>query len=204
MVIELAGKTKSGEYMWLCRCDCGNTKNVRGHSLRSGVIRSCKCLQKEIARRSVAKAQQGAVKHGHSSGGELSPTYNSWRCMITRCTYPNNDNFEHYGAKGITICLRWRDFRSFLADMGERPDNTTLHRKDETKGYEKVNCVWADSLTQRREGKSNVKLTMDKARQIRKAYLCGMRNKELAISFGVSNGLISEVVHNTKWQEANQ
>lgn len=29
---------------WLCRCDCGNEKEVRGSSLRNGVVKSCGCM----------------------------------------------------------------------------------------------------------------------------------------------------------------
>lgn len=32
---------------WKCKCDCGNTTSVRGYSLRSGMTKSCGCLQKE-------------------------------------------------------------------------------------------------------------------------------------------------------------
>ena len=33
--------------MWNCLCECGNSKLIRGSSLRSGATRSCGCLQKE-------------------------------------------------------------------------------------------------------------------------------------------------------------
>jgi hypothetical protein len=32
-----------GEKMWLCRCDCGNEKLIRGSSLRRGTTKSCGC-----------------------------------------------------------------------------------------------------------------------------------------------------------------
>lgn len=36
-------------YFWLCQCDCGNTKIVKGTALRSGTIVSCGCMQAEAS-----------------------------------------------------------------------------------------------------------------------------------------------------------
>lgn len=36
--------------MWTCLCDCGNTKDINGDSLRQGLTTSCGCIQKEKAR----------------------------------------------------------------------------------------------------------------------------------------------------------
>ena len=38
--IELT-KDKNGRTAWLCKCDCGNTKIVRGSDLRTGRITTC-------------------------------------------------------------------------------------------------------------------------------------------------------------------
>lgn len=35
-----------GDY-YICRCDCGKEKAVRGHNLRAGMTRSCGCLRRE-------------------------------------------------------------------------------------------------------------------------------------------------------------
>ena len=36
--------------VWLCQCECGNTKEVAGKSLRAGTCRSCGCLKQESDR----------------------------------------------------------------------------------------------------------------------------------------------------------
>ena len=39
------GKDRHGNYMWLCRCECGGEKRVRTSSLLSGQTRSCGCKE---------------------------------------------------------------------------------------------------------------------------------------------------------------
>ena len=39
---------KSKSAYWLCRCICGNEKNINSISLRNGQSQSCGCLQKEL------------------------------------------------------------------------------------------------------------------------------------------------------------
>lgn len=76
--------------------------------------------------------------------------YPTWQQMILRCHDPKNSSYGRYGAKGITVCERWRDnFQNFLADMAPRPDGMTLDRIDGHRGYAPDNCRWADSHTQR-------------------------------------------------------
>lgn len=57
---------------WLCRCSCGNQVVVCGRNLRSGVSRSCGCLQREHAAR-IAKQNIGrTMSH---KGKPLSATH---------------------------------------------------------------------------------------------------------------------------------
>lgn len=89
------------------------------------------------------------LKHGAAVGGRRTREYRSWSSMISRCCNTNAPNYYLYGARGITICERWRhDFSAFLADMGSRPDGTSLDRINGAGNYEPGNCRWADQKTQ--------------------------------------------------------
>jgi len=76
-------------------------------------------------------------------------TYSSWSNMRIRCLNPDYPNYHNYGGRGITICSEWiESFQTFLDDMGFRPENTSLDRVDNSKGYFKENCRWATRTEQ--------------------------------------------------------
>lgn len=84
--------------------------------------------------------------HGHTfrknGKSTATPTYNSWRAMLARCSNPKHGAWPIYGGAGITVCERWKKFALFLEDMGPRPEGTTIDRKEVTGNYEPGNCVW--------------------------------------------------------------
>lgn len=105
------------------------------------------------------------VKHGHTCGYRTSPTYNSWKSMIQRCTDAACPDFLRYGGRGIVVCPRWLRFESFLHDMGERPVGTTLDRKRNSGNYCKSNCRWAIKSEQSNNRRDNTYLTIGHARK---------------------------------------
>jgi hypothetical protein len=128
---------------WRCRCDCGNEITVDGRGLRSGASRSCGCRKSEAI---VARF----TTHGHTRGG-LTPEYQAWRGMKTRCLNPRHHKFPDYGGRGIRVCDEWiNSFEAFLAHIGPRPSpEMSVDRIDVDGHYEPGNVRWATPLQQR-------------------------------------------------------
>lgn len=63
-------------------------------------------------------------RHGHSRRSGYSATYRTWCGIRTRCNNPDTRVYEYYGERGITVCDEWDSYEQFLADMGERPEDT--------------------------------------------------------------------------------
>lgn len=140
---------------WFCRCDCGVERLVEGCNLVRGVSQSCGCLHKEL----LSKRQR---KHGQTHSRE----YASWNAMKVRCYNSTRAGFKDYGGRGIRVCRRWMDsFENFLKDMGPRPMNTSLNRKDNDKGYSPTNCEWADRAVQNNNSRQNVLLKFKRRTQ---------------------------------------
>jgi hypothetical protein len=88
--------------------------------------------------------------------------YRTWKSMIQRCYNPAHKSFKDYGGRGISVCGQWRNsVHCFIADMGSRPDGTSIDRIDVNGNYEPDNCRWATLLIQGANQRSNRVLTIN-------------------------------------------
>lgn len=151
VVIDDSGKRSPNKsILWKCRCDCGGWSLRTSADLHRITHMNCGCVKPPA---------NVTVKHGHTN----SPTYVSWLAMKKRCLYEKHPAYHNYGGRGIKVCRRWlgdSGFENFLADMGERPDGTTLERRDSNGNYTKGNCRWATRTAQANNTRANRMLRM--------------------------------------------
>jgi hypothetical protein len=97
------------------------------------------------------------------SNSITSPEYNAWHAIKQRCENPRNPSYKDYGARGISICDRWKEsLANFLADMGPRPSSRhSIDRIDNDGNYEPGNCRWATHAEQARNKRSNSLVTIN-------------------------------------------
>lgn len=138
--------------MAVCVCECGGSKTVFADNLTGGKTVSCGCHRNERTRE---------TRGTHGLAG--TPLYRAWTGMMQRCYSSKHKHYSYYGGAGVTVCHRWHDVESFLADMGHPDPGMTLDRKDSAGNYEPGNCRWATRTTQarntrvRKTSKSRVK-----------------------------------------------
>jgi hypothetical protein len=103
LTVRKLDKIKNQKVYWLCQCECGNIANVTSQCLNSGGVKSCGCLQVELAR------------ERHTIHGMYGTRfYKIWAGIKERCLNSNSRDYPEYGGK---LCERWVEFLNFKADL---------------------------------------------------------------------------------------
>lgn len=152
--VSHSGKNKHNHSLWLCKCDCGNTKIVELSSLTKNRTRSCGCLDKEAH-----ILRPNRKTHGMCG----TRIHRIWKVMKNRCLNPNTPDYKRwYGGRGVTVCEEWKNsFQAFYewAMANGYNDTLSIDRIDENGNYEPSNCRWADATTQARNTRQVVPIT---------------------------------------------
>lgn len=158
--LEVIKKEKSNHKrktsMWLCRCECGNTKIISSHDLKHGTI-SCGCESELNRKKFKEKYRKGVIT-------KEKRLRNIYLGMIGRCLNNNSNAYGRYGGRGITICQEWlKDYFIFekwaLQHGYER--NLTIDRINVNGNYEPSNCRWITNTEQQNNRRNNHMVEID-------------------------------------------
>ena len=151
-VIGECGRTTDRHILWECRCECGNIVNVSSRDLVAGHTKSCGCLQRETISR---------IRYKH--GDRDSRLYSVWKTMKKRCENSNHKDYKWYGAKGVSVCDDWHDYRVFKEwainngyDENAERGQCTIDRINPYGNYEPNNCRWVTMAEQAKNKRCNV------------------------------------------------
>lgn len=166
-------KSNKNIVMVKCKCDCGNEKIIKYHSMKYNQTFSCGCFHIEMIRKS-------QTRHGLS----YHPLYKVWASMKQRCENPNSEFFQNYGGRGISVCELWsKDFKSYhdwCIENGWKK-GLEIDRINNDGNYEPSNCRAVKPVINARNKSSNHKITINGVTKVLSewAELSGIRPQTL-------------------------
>jgi hypothetical protein len=131
-VLEDCGNNKFGQSLWLCKCDCGNEKQVNVSSLRNGSTLSCGCLQKEVA------SKNGKKRFVDLSGKRFG------RLVVIKLDKRTRGRFKY-----ICKCDCGNEVSIFASNLQAKGDHTRS-----------CGCFWSETIKEKNtvHGKTNSKI----------------------------------------------
>lgn len=159
------GKAEPPATGWLCRCECGNERNVKTTKLMSGRSQSCGCLHRDMLREKYREQPVDRKTYKTAYGDSHKRLYHIWYDMLKRCEKVGYMDYKDYGGRGITVCDSWHDygaFRMWAYATGYDDDlKLTIDRIDVNKGYCPENCQWKTVAQQNCNKRSCIMIDYD-------------------------------------------
>ena len=143
IIEELQEKDKFGNKLWLCKCDCGNSKIYTTSNLK--VVKGC-----------------GKCRGTHKSS--KTKLYKTYQRIKNRCYRKNFPHYNLYGGRGIKMCDEWlNDFETFKkwAINNGYKEGLSIDRINVDGNYEPNNCRWITMFEQASNKRTNVYYTIN-------------------------------------------
>ena len=132
--------TNKNQILYLCRCTCGKEIWIFRGGLLKRKNKSCGCK----------KYLRSSKNRKDYHGLRKTKLYKCWANMKSRCFNNKTKSYLDYGARGITVCNDWLDFKNFKdwAYSNGYKDGLTLERINVNKNYCPSNCTWIEKREQ--------------------------------------------------------
>ena len=168
-VISDTGERKHAKVVWLCKCKCGNIRQVIGSQLTGGKIYQCEeCAKSGQQKNARARNIAHSLKHVYV-------------LMKERCENPKCQAYPHYGGRGIHVCKEWKENKEAFVEWAISNGyafGLTLERIDINGDYCPENCKWIP-FREQSFNRRNTVYVMYHGKKIALAKICYDLNLDL-------------------------
>ncbi len=105
---------------------------------------------------------------GTNHGKTGIPEHTVWNNFRAKCYNPKNTDYKYWGAKGATMCDRWRlSFQNFYSDLGPKPGPEYAFKvHDRTKPIGPGNAAWEVYDSSFRQSKATAMIPLADGRMV--------------------------------------
>lgn len=124
----------------------------------------------------------------YKKGGNKTPEYAAWIAIKRRCLNRNNQDFDNYGGRGITVHETWvESFEEFLEHVGKRPEGcSSIDRIDNNGDYAPGNVRWSNPKEQAKNRRDPVNTSYIEYKGVM------VRALDISKRFNVPRGLVQK------------